>query len=460
LTYGTVLFLGKLLVSRQLRPATADVQPKRGGVASGQTGRRAVLAALAPTLAAYIGVVLLGQRAGAPGGGLPLARLEVTPQARRPPDPTMAAAAIGASRPSSAPVDAPPPTPVAEPTMQMPAAAQPTGEAALPVPPPMNKQLTRDKDGSLTAGVRKPGILAELITPTEAHYHVTKNPVADPVIRPEAWRLALDGEFQRPVQLDYRTLRLLPNVELVKTLECISNLTDMCELVPFGCELIGTARWMGVPLRELIERAGGFKPGVVSVQLIGADEFTSVIPAEVALDPDTLVAYQMNGEVLPYEHGYPARVLTPGRYGFKSAKWVVAIRASTREVRDWYSQRNWNKDGIVKTMTRIDVPAPGATLAGGAQRVAGVAYAGNRGVAKVEISDDNGQTWREARLLEPPPGKDAWVRWEGSFQIAAGMPVSLVARTTEATGELQIKEFSLAQPDGASGWNTIDVRGS
>ncbi|MCC7106998.1 MAG: molybdopterin-dependent oxidoreductase [Chloroflexi bacterium] len=460
LSYSTLLLLGRAFAPRPTtyRPTAAGSTAAR---AAGVGPRRELVLGLIPTLAAYAGVLWFGRRGGVTGSNLPLVTIQVTPQPGAAPaapvDPT-SAAALSASRPSNAPVEPPPATPAAEPMMAAPAAQPPV--ASLPTPKPMKKQLTRDKDGSLTAGVRQPGTLAELITPVEAHYHVTKNPVADPVIKPEDWRLVLDGEFQRPVQLDYHTLRLLPSVEVAKTLECISNLTDKCELVPFGCELIGTARWRGVRLRTLIEQAGGFKPGVASVQLVGADEFVSAIPPEVALDPNTLVAFEMDGDVLPYEHGYPARVLTPNHYGFKSAKWVIAIRPTTREVRDWYAQRNWNKDGIVKSMTRIDVPAPGASLPAGAQRIAGIAYAGDRGVSKVEYSTNGGQSWQEARLLEPSPGKDAWVRWEGGFQVASGASMTLTARLTEGNGTLQIEEFSLAQPDGASGWNSITVRGA
>jgi DMSO/TMAO reductase YedYZ molybdopterin-dependent catalytic subunit len=462
LTYASLLLGGKWLATRAGRPAALGADPRAPGMPVARLAtRRAILAGLVPTAASYAAVLWLGQRGGGSTSSLPLAKVEITPRPAASPPALALASPTAAPKPDAAPAAA---APAAAPATAAPTAAptpvptpQPTAEPALPVPKPMNKQLTRDQDGSLTAGSRQPGTLSELITPTEAHYHVTKNPVADPLIKPEEWRLLVDGEVQKPVQLDYLTLRQLPAVETAKTLECISNLTAECQLTPFGCELIGTARWKGVPMKDVIELAGGFKPGVVSVSLLGTDEFVSVIPAEAALDPDTIVAYEMNGDVLPYEHGYPARVLVPGRYGFKSAKWVMAIRPLNRDVLDWYGQRNWSKDGIVKTMTRIDVPAPGAALRPGPQRIAGIAYAADRGIAKVELSANGGRTWQAATLLEPAPGKDAWVRWEGTFELT-GATTRLVARATDGTGKLQTEQFSLAQPDGASGWNSIEVR--
>jgi DMSO/TMAO reductase YedYZ molybdopterin-dependent catalytic subunit len=324
--------------------------------------------------------------------------------------------------------------------------------------PPLPRTLSRDKDGSLTAAARKPGELAALITPNDAFYVVTKNAAGDPLIKPDGWRLIVDGEVNNPVQLDYRTLRQLPAVELVKTLECISNFTAMCELTSFGCELISTATWRGARLVDVLELAGGLKRSAVGLAVLSTDEFSSAIPLEAARDPDTILAYEMNGEVLPHEHGYPARLLAPGRYGMKNAKWVMAIRPMSREFADWYGQRNWNREGIVKTMSRIDLPAPGAELASGQQRIAGVAYAGTRGIKLVEFSADGGGSWQPAELVEEQAGRDAWVRWQGTFEAAAGASVRLVARATDGTGAVQTETFSLPQPDGGSGRHSIEVK--
>ena len=465
-------------------PSAPGEAPAPGGLFA---RRRALLVALPATAAAYLFVAWRGQGGAGRGGDLPLARVNATPGLTPPaagatwagvtPPPASLAAATRAvttqpvATPSSASanVASATPSPVAPAVAAAPTAPQsaasptraplavsPTPEPALPTGS-FSKQLARGEDGALSGAGREPGTLAALITPTDRFYYVTKNAVSDPVIQPMDWRLAIDGDVRSPVQLDYRTLRQLPSVEVTKTLECVSNFTAECQLVPFGCDLISTAVWRGVLLKDVLDLAGGPAPGVVSVTLVAADEFTSAIPLDVALDPSTVLAYEMNGQPLPYEHGYPARVLSSGRYGYKSAKWITGIRATTGNPLDWYGRRNWNKDGIVKTMTRIDVPAPGATLAPGPQRAAGIAYAGDRGIAGVEVSGDGGITWQAARLLEPAPGKDAWVRWEVSVDLPAGATVRLVGRATDGTGTLQTSDFTLPAPDGASGWNSIQV---
>src|SRR5262249_55438529 len=344
-------------------------------------------------------------------------------------------------------VASPPPAPTATAGTPVPTTAPQTNASALPEPGAA-RALTRDQDGAVLPSGRRPGQLPDLITTNDNFYIVTKNAGGDPAIHPNDWRLVVDGEVQRPFELDYVALRKLPTVEMSKTLECISNLVDECQLAPFGCDLISTARWRGVRLSDILNLVGGVKPGATFVATISADEFTTALPLSVAMSPDALLVFEMNGQVLPREHGYPARILIPGRYGMKNAKWVVALRPMTREFVDWYGQRSWSREALVKTMTRIDVPGRDARLQAGAQRIAGIAYAGDRGVKSVEYTSDGGETWQTAEVLETAPGADAWVRWQGRFTIAAGQDMTLTARTTDATGSLQIEQFSLAQPDG------------
>jgi DMSO/TMAO reductase YedYZ molybdopterin-dependent catalytic subunit len=317
--------------------------------------------------------------------------------------------------------------------------------------------MQRDKDGAVLPSGRTPGQLAAAITDNTDFYVVTKNAAGDPVLHPQDWRLLVDGEVQRSFQLDYATLRRLPSVQIAKTLECISNFVGKPELAPFGAELISTAQWKGVPIRDILALTGGPKASAQWLAILSADEYTSALPMDAAMDPETLLVYEMNGEVLPREHGYPARVLVPGRYGMKNPKWVVGLRPMSREFVDWYGQRNWSKEGIVRTMSRIDSPVAGATLDGGQNMVSGIAYAGTRGIKRVEYSADGGETWQDATLIEPAAGHDAWVRWRGSFDYTPGTKTVLMARATDGIDELQDQPFTLPEPNGGTGWPRIEL---
>jgi DMSO/TMAO reductase YedYZ molybdopterin-dependent catalytic subunit len=215
-----------------------------------------------------------------------------------------------------------------------------------------------------------------------------------------------------------------------------------------------------VRVASLLQLAGGVKPGTTVIAVLAADEYTSGVPVDAAMDPDALLVYEVNGEVLPREHGYPTRLLVPNRYGMKNAKWVVGLRAMRREFVDWYGQRNWSKDGIVKTMARIDLPPPGTDFPPGEYNIAGIAYAGARGVERVEFSTDGGSTWQPASFVEPQPDRDTWVRWQGSFTLAAGQTAQLVSRAIDGTGALQPEPFVWPQPEGGTGWDSIAVQGA
>jgi DMSO/TMAO reductase YedYZ molybdopterin-dependent catalytic subunit len=213
-----------------------------------------------------------------------------------------------------------------------------------------------------------------------------------------------------------------------------------------------------VRLTSILDLAGGAKPDTSVVAAIAADEYTSAFPWQVAMDPETLLVYEMNGEVLPYEHGYPARLLVPGRYGMKNAKWVIGLRPLQRDFVDWYGQRNWTRDAVINTMSRIDLPTRDAELSPGRYNIAGIAYAGTRRIRLVEFSTDGGESWQRADFVEPPIGHDVWVRWIGEFTLERDARLTLVARATDGTGMLQTEAFVLPQPDGSSGWPSLDVR--
>jgi DMSO/TMAO reductase YedYZ molybdopterin-dependent catalytic subunit len=440
LGYACVLIGGRLLRGRDVR-----LHPKM------MAERRALLAGAVGTLVAGGLASLIGKEGGLVASTLPLATAP-TPRPLASPGAEAAAATAGSNSSSNAtPNPAVPPQPTPPPQ----GTAAPTLEP-LPNPGPP-RHIARDKEGSLTAAGRPKGELALPITANDDFYIVTKNAVADPVVDVAAWRLIIDGEVNRPVQVDYRTLRALPSVEVTKTLECISNFTAGCSLTSFGCDLISTARWKGARLSDALALAGGLKTTAAGLAFVSTDEFSAGLTTDVADDPETLLVYEMNGQPLPREHGFPLRLLVPGRYGMKNPKWLAAIHAVTQEYQGWYEQRGWNKLGIVKTMSRIDVPIDGAALPAGDQRLAGVAYAGDRGVRKVEFSTDGGGTWQPARILEPMQGKDSMVRWEATFSMPERGMVTITMRATDGNGEIQTDDFQLPQPDGASGRDEVTV---
>jgi DMSO/TMAO reductase YedYZ molybdopterin-dependent catalytic subunit len=461
LAYGTVLLLAHALVTS----GTATAAVASGSLAS----RRAFVGALVGTGAAYALTFWFGRNAGASNSTLPLASVSNAPTAV-PTDTAVAAAPTQVPTTTAAPATGAATAMVATET----SAALPTATTAAPatltvaptatplngIPPrPAPAQVVkRDKDGSLTASTRPDGQVALQFTPSNGFYITTKNAGGDPLVDPDKWRLVLDGEVMNPVQLDLPILYKLPSVQIVKTLECISNWVNKCEQVPFGCGLIGNASWKGVRLTDVLAVAGGLKPGVVGLTALAVDEFSSFIPADPTLLHDTLLVYEMNGQVLPLEHGYPARLLVPGRYGMKSPKWVIGIRPTRTVIADWYGKLGWSKDGIVQAMTRIDVPSNGATLPAGQQQIAGIAYAGSKGVSRVEFSADGGQTWSQAAFLEDPSAKDTWVRWQGTFTMPSSGTLTLAARCVDGNGTPQNTNYTITQPNGGTGLNTAVVK--
>ena len=363
-----------------------------------------------------------------------------------PVEPTATATAV----PPTATPEPPPPTATPAPAV-----------VEVPPAPGPKRQLTRDKDGSLTASGRAPGQLAPLITDIPNFYITTKNAGGDPILEPSQWRLILDGEVGRPVQLNLDILYRLPAIRFTKTLECISNWVNQCDRSQggpaFGCDLISTAVWKGVRLSDVFALAGGVKANARSIAVIGADEFSSSIPPDPQTLASTLLVYEMNDQVLPLEHGYPARLLIPNRYGMKSPKWVIAMRPTNEVHLDWYGQRGWNLNAFVQTITRIDAPIHGQLMAPGEHTIAGIAYAGSRGISQVEYSANGGSTWQRASFVEPAIGGDVWVRWEGTFSLAASSSAVLMARSIDASGVRQREDYTITQPDGGTGIHSIEV---
>jgi DMSO/TMAO reductase YedYZ molybdopterin-dependent catalytic subunit len=298
--------------------------------------------------------------------------------------------------------------------------------AAYPLPPPSPPWAV-------------PGLSAE-ITPTPKFYVVTKNLFSDPHLDARQWSLTLTGLVARSVRLTYADLLKLPAIEFYQTLECISN--------SVGGDLMSTAWWRGVRLKDILALAGP-NPRTVKVVFHAADEYADSIPLTAALQPDTVLVYQMNREPLPIAHGYPVRLLAPGRYGLKNVKWLVRIELVDVDFKGYWQERGWTDTARVHTMSRIDPPRVPVSLKAGRVAVGGVAFAGDRGIKRVQVSLDEGKSWEDA-LLKPPLGPLTWNLWRYEWDARPGT-YSIFVQATDGTGRLQWQLPQDTVPDGATG---------
>lgn len=290
--------------------------------------------------------------------------------------------------------------------------------------------------------------LAPLITPNESFYKIDTS-LSSPSIDLATWTLRVHGMVDREYTVDFADLLDMDMVERYVTLSCVSN--------EVGGGLVGHARWLGVPLQEILDRAG-VQPG--ADQIVGRSEFTNFtvgFPTEAAYDGRVaLVAVGMNGEPLPFDHGFPARLVVAGLYGYVSAtKWLSDIELTTWDSFDAYwVPRGWSKEGPVKTQSRIDTPRNFSSIDTSERMVAGVAWAPNLGIERVEVQIDEGD-WVEAELAEPL-GKDSWRQWRLSWAPEAGTH-RIRVRATDSGGYTQTPDLARPAPDGATGWHTITV---
>ncbi len=292
-----------------------------------------------------------------------------------------------------------------------------------------------------------PGI-SPLQTPTSDFYRVDTRLVL-PAIDLDSWRLTVDGDVEREVSLTFDELLAMTLVEKDITLTCVSN--------EVGGRYVGAARWLGVPLRDVLDLAG--IDGTRADQLLSSDVdgFTVGTPLEVALDGrDTLVAVGMNGQPLPAAHGFPARLVTPGLYGFVGAtKWLSRLTLTTYDdAQAYWTQRGWATEAPIKVATRIDTPRPLSSTDAGRIAVGGVAWAQHRGIAAVDVRVDGGP-WQRAKL-GPDVGVDYWRQWSFAWDAEPGQH-QLAARATTLDGEVQTAVRTTPFPAGSSGIQEIVV---
>ncbi|MDQ7842448.1 MAG: molybdopterin-dependent oxidoreductase [Armatimonadota bacterium] len=304
---------------------------------------------------------------------------------------------------------------------------------------------TRAVAQSLFARVRD---LPPEITPTDQFYVVSKNPPGfDPVLNADRWSLEVGGLVARPLKLGYEQLRQFPSVEQFQTLECISN--------EVGGDLIGNARWKGARLRDILQQAGGPGAKAVKVAFRCADGYTESIPIADALNPTTLLAYEMNGEPLPPRHGFPVRLLVPGLFGMKNPKWITRIEVVDYDFQGYWERSGWSDEAVVKTMSKFTTLP--RTVAPEEVPLGGVAYAGDRGVREVEVSTDGGRSWQKAEV-KPALGPFTWVLWAALWKPTGPGEYTLKVRAKDGGGVLQTAKEAPPLPDGASGYHTLRVR--
>ncbi|WP_176308502.1 molybdopterin-dependent oxidoreductase [Micromonospora sp. NBS 11-29] len=289
--------------------------------------------------------------------------------------------------------------------------------------------------------------LAPYVTPNREFYRIDTALVV-PQVDPVTWRLRIHGRVRNPIELSFDELLARPMVERYVTLACVSN--------EVGGDLIGNARWLGVPIKALLDEAG---PEEGADQVVGraVDGWTCGAPTAVLRDGrDALLAVGMNGEPLPVEHGFPVRMVVPGLYGYVSAcKWLTELElTSFADFDAYWVPRGWSAQGPVKTQSRIDTPRARSRPAAGPVTVAGVAWAQHRGIRRVEVRVDDGP-WREATPAEAV-SSDTWVQWSWRWEATPGEH-TLQVRATDATGETQPEQRSPLAPDGATGWHTVRV---
>lgn len=297
------------------------------------------------------------------------------------------------------------------------------------------------------ADLRIPGITPYL-TPNSDFYRIDTALVV-PQVSTETWSLRIHGMVEREIRLTYADLAGRTPVERLVTLACVSN--------PVGGDLIGNARWLGYRLDELLAEARPH-PDADMVLSRSVDGFTAGSPLAALTDGrDALLAIGMNGEPLPARHGYPARLVVPGLYGYVSAtKWVTELEITRFDrAQAYWTKRGWSALGPIKTGTRIDTPRVGARVSAGRITVAGVAWAQHRGITVVEVRIDDGP-WQPARLAAEP-SIDTWRQWVYDWDATPG-PHTLRARATDGTGTTQTSDLRDVIPDGATGYPDISVR--
>jgi DMSO/TMAO reductase YedYZ molybdopterin-dependent catalytic subunit len=285
--------------------------------------------------------------------------------------------------------------------------------------------------------------LSPIITPNADFYRVD-TALTVPNVDPTTWRLSIEGMVDTPIELSFDDLVNMGLDEYGVTLTCVSN--------EVGGGLVGNAIWTGVPIRDIL-RMAGVQSGADMVLSESVDGYTASTPLGSLTDDnlDAIFAVAMNGEPLPFEHGFPVRMVVPGLYGYVSAtKWVTKLTVTRfDQVEAYWTPRGYSAEAPIKMSSRVDTPKIGTPVTAGAITVAGMAWAQPIGVATVEVSIDNGE-WQPT-TLSTPINDQSWVQWKYDWTAEKGTHY-IAVRATDKQGNVQIEDAAPIAPNGSSGW--------
>jgi len=293
------------------------------------------------------------------------------------------------------------------------------------------------------------GFVAKEITPNDEFYLTTYSSKV-PDIDVSSFSLRIEGLVEKPYVLTMKEIEAMKDRTEFVTLQCIGN--------PVGGDLIGNALWDGVSLRKIIEKAVP-KQGIVKTVFHADDGYSDSIPYQLSLSDDVFLAFRMNGEPLPRQHGFPLRAIVPGIYGMKNVKWLSKIELVNSDYKGYWEKKGWSDEAVIPIKSQILMPMSGAEIPIGNYALGGIAYAGRYGVGRVQVSLDDGDTWKDTNLKEPL-SKWSWVLWQYDWKPSKEGRYTIKVRGIDKSGNMQEAGhfFSRSYPDGAKGFHSVSVK--
>src|ERR671922_1521461 len=331
--------------------------------------------------------------------------------------------------------------------------SMPTSSPKIPLPP----TSANIPAGSIFAEETLAPFVASELTPNDKFYRIDTNLIV-PSVDANAWRLNVRGLVRNgPLQFTYDELKAMPSTSEYATLECISDKIDG--------DLISTAYWKGVPLKTILEKAQVL-PEAIYIVFRCSDGYDVGIPLDRGLMDGTILAYEMNGVPLPAEHGFPVRAIVPGLYGMMNAKWITDIELVDTVYEGFWQRRGWANNAKYQTHSKIIFPgdalrnrfeelSTNSVTVGSKSPIAGVAFAGDRGISKVEVSTDGGNTWQNASIKDPI-SSNSWVLWALDWIPQNKGKYNIVVRATDKAGNMQTAEIRDTYPNGATGYHSVE----